>query len=95
MTHVTKESLSARIAELESGTRSIKEDYQLEAYRMLLKVMEDEPVAYITYKGYLLHASDPKVLEHSEPTPLYEHDYLHKNNRINMDCQELVFIGDR
>lgn len=36
MTKVTKESLSARIAELESGTRSIKEDYQLEAYRMLL-----------------------------------------------------------
>ncbi len=36
MTQVTKESLSARIAELESGTRSIKEDYQLEAYRMLL-----------------------------------------------------------
>lgn len=40
MTKVTKESLSARIAELESGTRSIKEDYQLEAYRMLLQTME-------------------------------------------------------
>ena len=65
MTHVTKESLSARIAELESGTRSIKEDYQLEAYRMLLKVMEDENF------------------------------YLLKNHQINMECQELVFIGDR
>ncbi|EOU9618888.1 hypothetical protein ACOJM8_000985 [Klebsiella aerogenes] len=65
MTQVTKESLSARIAELESGTRSIKEDYQLEAYRMLLKVMEDE--------NY----------------------YLHKNHQINMECQKLVFIGDR
>lgn len=39
MTKVTKESLSSRIAELESGTRSIKEDYQLEAYRMLLALL--------------------------------------------------------
>ncbi|MEB6655072.1 hypothetical protein MXL28_17425 [Klebsiella aerogenes] len=45
MTQVTKESLSARIAELESGTRSIKEDYQLEAYRMLLKSMADNSIA--------------------------------------------------
>lgn len=32
---------------------------------------EQEPVAYMTYKGYLYHANDPKVLEHSDPTPLY------------------------
>ena len=25
----------------------------------------------MTYKGYLLHAGDPKVSEYSEPTPLY------------------------
>lgn len=31
----------------------------------------EEPVAYMTYKGYLLHAGDPKVSEYSEPTPLY------------------------
>lgn len=30
-----------------------------------------KPSAYITYKGHLLHADDPKVLEHSEPDPLY------------------------
>ena len=30
-----------------------------------------EPVAYMTYKGYLLHAGDPKLAEFSEPTPLY------------------------
>ncbi|MEB8293722.1 DUF551 domain-containing protein [Klebsiella michiganensis] len=30
-----------------------------------------EPVAYMTYKGYLLHAGDPKLAEYSEPTPLY------------------------
>ena len=30
-----------------------------------------EPVAYMTYKGYLLHAADPKLAEYSDPTPLY------------------------
>ena len=33
---------------------------------------KQEPVAWMTYKGYLYHASDPKVLEHSDPTPLYD-----------------------
>jgi hypothetical protein len=37
------------------------------------KLRDQEPVAYMTYKGYLLHAGDPKVLEHNEPTPLFEH----------------------
>ena len=46
MAHVTKESLAARIAELESGARSLKEDYTLAAYKMLLATMEAEPVAY-------------------------------------------------
>lgn len=32
---------------------------------------DSEPVAYMTYKGYLLHAGDPKLAEYSEPTPLY------------------------
>jgi hypothetical protein len=44
-TTVTKESLAARIAELESGARSLKEDYTLAAYKMLLATMEAEPVA--------------------------------------------------
>lgn len=43
---VTKESLAARIAELESGARSLKEDYTLAAYKMLLATMEAEPVAW-------------------------------------------------
>lgn len=43
-TTVTKESLAARIAELESGPRSLKEDYTLAAYKMLLAAMEAEPV---------------------------------------------------
>lgn len=44
-TAVTKESLAARIAELESGARSLKEDYTLAAYKMLLAAMESEQVA--------------------------------------------------
>lgn len=36
MVTVTQESLAARIAELEAGPRSLKEDFALEAYRMLL-----------------------------------------------------------
>ncbi|EOJ5644265.1 TPA: hypothetical protein R4289_003222 [Enterobacter mori] len=36
MVNVTQESLAARIAELESGPRSLKEDFALQAYRMLL-----------------------------------------------------------
>lgn len=44
-TAVTKESLAGRIAELESGARSLKEDYTLAAYKMLLATMEAEPVA--------------------------------------------------
>jgi hypothetical protein len=45
-TTFTKESLAARIAELESGARSLKEDYTLAAYKMLLATMNSEPVAY-------------------------------------------------
>lgn len=36
MVNVTQESLIARIAELEAGPRSLKEDFALKAYRMLL-----------------------------------------------------------
>lgn len=41
MVNVTQESLAARIAELESGPRSLKEDYQLRAFRTLLCYMRD------------------------------------------------------
>lgn len=34
------------------------------------------PVVFITYKGYLLHAADPKVKEHSEPEALYTREAL-------------------
>ena len=51
-------------------------DLERELARLLLTIIKDEPVAYVTYKGYLLHAADPKVSEYSEPTPLYELPYL-------------------
>lgn len=40
--------------------------------RIALAAKRSEVVAYMTYKGHLLHAADPKVLEHSEPQPLYD-----------------------
>lgn len=42
-----------------------------ELARMAMAAMDSEPVAYMTYKGYLLHAGDPKLAEYSEPMPLY------------------------
>ena len=42
MSTVTRESLAVRIEDLESRQSSIKEDFQLEAYRMLLKLMNGE-----------------------------------------------------
>lgn len=37
-----------------------------------------EPDAFMTYKGYLYHSGDPKVLEHSDPEPLYTRQELEK-----------------
>ena len=50
-TAITKESLAARIADLESGARSLKEDYTLAAYKMLLATMAAEPVYQIRIYG--------------------------------------------
>lgn len=50
-TAITKESLVARIADLEYGPRSLKEDYTLAAYKMLLATMEAEPVYQIRIYG--------------------------------------------
>lgn len=44
----------------------------LKTLRIALESVEAEPVAYMTYKGYLIHAGDPKLKEYSEPTPLYD-----------------------
>ncbi|ELI8238954.1 hypothetical protein RSG04_002287 [Yersinia enterocolitica] len=54
---------------LENGlTRS----EQMELARIALAAKRAEPVAYITYKGYLIHAGDPKLSEYSDPEPLYD-----------------------
>lgn len=47
MANVTQESLAARIAELESGQRSLKEEFALEAYRMLLPFVTLDPNEFI------------------------------------------------
>lgn len=44
----------------------------LKTLRIALESVEAEPVAYTTYKGYLIHAGDPKLKEYSDPTPLYD-----------------------
>lgn len=76
---VTKESLAARIAELESGARSLKEDYTLAAYKMLLATMEAEPVAYIPesqlnlLERVLMVDADLSKVQRFDETPLYRH----------------------
>ncbi|EKN5977992.1 DUF551 domain-containing protein [Yersinia enterocolitica] len=40
--------------------------------RIALAAKRAEPVAYITYNGYLIHAGDPKLSEYSDPQPLYD-----------------------
>ena len=63
-TTVTKESLAARIAELESGARSLKEDYTLAAYKMLLATMEAEPVAWEYEWASYITCGGPQDFEH-------------------------------
>lgn len=60
--------LAGELEPLKERTWSI----ELALARIALASLEAEPVAYMTYKGYLLHAADPKLAEYSEPTPLYD-----------------------
>ncbi|HGG8743568.1 TPA: hypothetical protein ACJJXK_005227, partial [Enterobacter asburiae] len=60
--------LAGELEPLKERTWSI----ELELARIALASLEAEAVAYMTYKGYLLHAADPKLAEYSEPTPLYD-----------------------
>ncbi len=47
-TKVTKESLAENIGRLESyGDLSINEEYQLKAYRLLMRALENEPVVFM------------------------------------------------
>lgn len=42
MTQVTKETLAKRIAELESGPRSLRGDFNLQAFKMLIGFLSEE-----------------------------------------------------
>ena len=49
-----------------------------------------EPDAFMTYKGYLYHSGDPKVLEHSDPEPLYIRQELVKfAELIVLECADI------
>lgn len=71
-TAVTKESLAARIAELESGPRSLKEDYTLAAYKMLLATMEAEPVAVCIVEDGQMCPDGFGECDHSLPDGTHE-----------------------
>jgi len=49
------------------------------------------PDAFMTYKGYLYHSSDPKVFEHSDPEPLYTKQELVKFAQLIV--QECISIA--
>jgi len=68
MSTITKE----RTAGIARGEKCYTHDDVVELARIALASLEAEAVAYMTYKGYLLHAADPKLAEYSEPTPLYD-----------------------
>jgi hypothetical protein len=54
-------------------------------------IVELEPDAFMTYKGYLYHANDPKVLEHSDPEPLYTRQELEKLvERTVRECADIA-----
>lgn len=66
MQKVTKESLTLRIKELESGSRSIKEDYQLAAYKMLCDALHRKVVGYTSQRAidYEIWNSGSTVITH-------------------------------
>ncbi|EOY1433545.1 DUF551 domain-containing protein [Yersinia enterocolitica] len=71
--------------------------------RIALAAKRAEPVAYITYKGYLIHAGDPKLSEYSDPQPLYDTPQLNSpeipdgwikcSDRMPEDDQVVVIIN--
>ena len=53
------------------------------------------PDAFMTYKGYLYHSGDPKVLEHSDPEPLYTRQELAKfAELIVRECARVIDRGE-
>lgn len=69
--HQISEILSKAAAQSDGGNLGYAMADAVKVINMAIAAHNEEPVAYMTYKGYLLHAGDPKVSEYSDPTPLY------------------------
>lgn len=69
--HQISEILSKAAAQSDGGNLGYAMADGVKVIDGVIAAHNEEPVAYMTYKGYLLHAGDPKVSEYSEPTPLY------------------------
>ncbi|EPF2242236.1 hypothetical protein ACSP9K_000577 [Citrobacter werkmanii] len=69
--HQIREILSKAAAQSDGGNLGYAMADAVKVIDGAIAAHNEEPVAYMTYKGYLLHAGDPKVSEYSEPTPLY------------------------
>lgn len=69
--HQISEMLSKAAAQSDGGNLGYAMADAVKVINGAIAAHNEEPVAYMTYKGYLLHAGDPKVSEYSEPTPLY------------------------
>ncbi|MBA7800591.1 hypothetical protein HV170_03525 [Citrobacter freundii] len=69
--HQIREILSKAAAQSDGGNLGYAMADAVKVIDGAIAAFGTEPVAYMTYKGYLLHAADPKLAEYSEPTPLY------------------------
>lgn len=88
--HQISEILSKAAAQSDGGNLGYA---MADAVKVINGLFDSEPVAYMTYKGYLLHAGDPKVSEYSEPTPLYTAPVL--PDELLSAMQEVLRISDR
>ena len=69
--HQIRETLSKAAAQSDGGNIGYAMADAVKVIEGAIAAFGTEPVAYMTYKGYLLHAADPKLAEYSDPTPLY------------------------
>ncbi|SUX97359.1 hypothetical protein [Citrobacter youngae] len=70
--HQISEILSKVAAQSDGGNLGYAMADAVKVIEVAISAFGAEPVAYMTYKGYLLHAADPKLAEYSDPTPLYD-----------------------
>ena len=70
--HQISEILSKAAAQSDGGNLGYAMADAVKVIDGAIAAFGAEPVAYMTYKGYLFHATDPKLAEYSDPTPLYD-----------------------